>query len=118
MFEAQHAQQCSKIADRSKMAAVKRTMTSEGRVSSHNLYGNLTGTHNRVATSIGTSSAGSNSIEQNHSPNIQFKLQNSKNSVDAQSKSNLLLSSELNSDPGRNSIVTRDVVKSQLPKMP
>ena len=37
----------------------QRLMTSEGRVSTQNLYGNLTGVHNRHNTAIGS---GSNSV--------------------------------------------------------
>ena len=72
----------------------KRVMTRDGRVSDHNLYGNLTGVQNRVNTSIAESS----SQKTKH-----FTL--SKGSLDAQSKSNNIMS-ELNSDSGRASLAT------------
>ena len=35
----------------------QRLMTSEGRISTHNLYGNLTGVQNRNVTAIGSGSS-------------------------------------------------------------
>ena len=77
----------------------QRVMTRDGRVSDQNLYGNLTGTHNRIANSVGS----------NKPSIVEDYAKQTSSHIELTTSSNNLRS-DLQSDTGRGSLVTTTVV--------